>query len=494
MMKEYKVKSLGLNMILNIIRQGSAIIFPLITFPYIARILGNGNYGIFNYSQSIISYFFLIAGLGITSYAVREGSKIRNTDEIRNFCVEIFSINIYSTIFAYLLLVITLIGCITGDYSIYILIMSLGIVATTIGADWINMIYEDYLYLTLRYIIIQILSIISIFLFVRDKNDLFVYICIYTFASYGGFFFNIFYVRKYIKLKFSFKINFRHIKPLLILFFNAVTVVIYVNSDVTILKFCCSDEEIGTYSFASRIYAAAKQIINAFVIVTLPRVSAIIECDKTKYYELMKKILSVLMLITFPIVIFIYFESEKIIYCLGGEQYLAGKKILKILSIAIIFAIISSYISNNIVLVNRLEKYSLIATFISAGINIILNFILIPKLGIVAAALTTLIAEATNFMVHFCYSTPFFNYKKMIILRDYVGCFFGTILVYIECFAFNMIFKNMSSSMYTFIQLVILVGIAGLTYVLMLFATKNSIVVAFYKKIHKKTGRELGND
>lgn len=489
-MNKYKEKSLGFNAILNMMRQGCAIIFPLITFPYVARILGNANYGIFNYSQSVVSYFFLIAGLGITSYAVREGSKIRNTEKFNEFCIEIYSINIYSTILAYILMIVILFNCMNKAYSLYIFIMSIGIAATTIGADWINMIYEDYLYLTLRYITIQIISLISIFLFVKDEKDLTIYVLIYTFALYGGFFLNIFYIRKYTKLKFKFKINLKHIKPLLILFFNAVAVVIYVNSDITIMKSYCSDEEVGIYSFASRIYTAAKQIINAFVIVTLPRVSAIIDCERTKYYELMRKIFSVLMLIMFPIIVFMYIESEKIIYCLGGEQYLVGTTILKILSIATIFAILSSYISNNIILVNRKEKYSLIATFVSALVNIILNFILIPRIGIAAAALTTLIAELTNFIVHFHYSTPFFDYKKIKIIRDYVGYFLGIVLICLECLVFNTVFKDKSGALQIFLQLAVLFGIVTVSYIFLLVKIKNSIIIIFYRKIQQKYKRK----
>lgn len=123
------MKSLKINVLLNTLRSVLNIIFPLITFPYVSRILGADNLGIYNFSSSFVSYFILIAGLGINTYAIREGAKYRdNREEISNFSSEVFSINMLSTLIAYILLItILLLFKNLQDYTICIIIFSIQI-------------------------------------------------------------------------------------------------------------------------------------------------------------------------------------------------------------------------------------------------------------------------------------------------------------------------------------------------------------------------------
>ena len=100
-----KQKSLGLNAVLNGIKQCCSIIFPLITFPYISRVLGNDGYGKYSFSYSVTNYFILLAALGIYTYAIREGAKVRDDQkEVDKFCSQVFSINVCSAAISLLLL------------------------------------------------------------------------------------------------------------------------------------------------------------------------------------------------------------------------------------------------------------------------------------------------------------------------------------------------------------------------------------------------------
>lgn len=155
-------KSLGVNAFLNGFRNILNMIVPLFTLPYITRILGAVNLGKYNFANSIVSYFILIAGLGISTYAIREGAKYR-TDEYKMsvFASEIFSINIISMLLAYILLFVTVISVsVVNKYYKIIFIISLSICFTTIGCDWIFSIYEEYLYITIRGIIVQLVYVI----------------------------------------------------------------------------------------------------------------------------------------------------------------------------------------------------------------------------------------------------------------------------------------------------------------------------------------------
>ncbi|WP_172994327.1 oligosaccharide flippase family protein, partial [Lactobacillus helveticus] len=168
-----KKRSLGINAFLNSFRSILNLLFPLITFPYISRVLSVKGVGIYNFANTYVSYFLLIAGLGIATYAVREGAKYRdNREKISIFSSQVFTINVYFTIIAYVLLLASLI--IFGNLHNYvssILIFSLQILFTTIGTEWIYIIFEDYSYITIRNIVFKILSIFLLFLLVKTPND-----------------------------------------------------------------------------------------------------------------------------------------------------------------------------------------------------------------------------------------------------------------------------------------------------------------------------------
>ena len=167
-------KKMGVNAALNLFKTALSIIFPLITYPYISRILGVENLGKINYTASIVGYFSLVAALGISTYAIREGGRIRSDSKnLSHLGNQIFTINILSTIVSYLLLVLVVCLFIPNrEYQILIFIQSLTIVFTTLGVDWINVLFEDFLYITIRSIIIQILSLILMFVLVKTASDL----------------------------------------------------------------------------------------------------------------------------------------------------------------------------------------------------------------------------------------------------------------------------------------------------------------------------------
>lgn len=422
------------NAVLNVIKQACSILFPLITYPYVSRVLGSTSYGIYSFADSIVSYAVLIAGLGISTYAIREGSPIRDDQkQINQFSSEIFSINVISTFVAYLLLFLSIFVStkIMADRNV-IFVRSIMIILTTIGVDWINNIYEDFSYIIIRYIVFQTISLVLMFAFVRSTRDILIYTFITVIAAAGGNVLNVFYVRKYVRIKFVLKGLSKHIKPIMILFANNIAVAIYVNSDITMLGFYVTNSQVGIYALASKIYNLAKLMINALIIALMPRLSYIVN-DKEKYQRYAKLILKYLVVISLPIVSGFVFLSKQIIFLVGSEEYVSGALSLSILAFAIIGAIGGSFFSNCILIEHKEENLILIATSISAFLNIALNFLLIPKFGINGAAITTLIAETIACILEAFYA------KKHVLLRnlfsgEMIYSIIGSVLVAIVCY------------------------------------------------------------
>ena len=439
-----KKKSIAKNAILNVIKTLGSIIFPLITFPYISRILHTENMGIYNFNLSIINYFVLIAALGISIYSIREGAAYReNRNDMSNFASEIFTINMISTAISYILLIIgILIFPVLRINASMLLILSISIIFTTIGCDWIFSIYEEFKYITIRSIFFQILSIILMFIFVKNQNDLFNYAIITVIASSGANIINFVSLKKYcdIKLIFSKKIL-KHIYPILILFANSIAMTLYINSDMTILGILSNNYYTGLYSVSTKVYTTLKTILGALIIVSIPRLSYYLGNNmKEEYQKSGNKIFNLLLIIVVPAMTWAIFMSKNIILILSGSEYIEATTSLQILEIALIFSIISWFYSSCILIPNKKEKKVLIATLTSAILNVIFNIILIPKYNQNAAAFTTVIAEFTSGLITYIYGRKYF--KNQIKFKDIISCVIGCIIVLISCYFSNYLINN----------------------------------------------------
>lgn len=319
-----KEKSLGINVVINVIRNVVNIIFPLITFPYASRALGVNSIGIYNFSYSIVSYFLLIAALGISTYAIREGARYRNNKELlTEFASEIFSINMLSTIITYILMFVVLVNCKSIEkYIVTILIFSIQIFFTTIGVEWLFTICEEFSYITIVNMIFKVISVFLLFLFVRNQNDYNQYAAITVFAIMGSNIFNMIHMRKRIKYKIVFRMNIKkHILPIMIIFASNIAVAIYVNMDVTMLGFMCNDYSVGIYSVAVKVYNVVKNILAAILIVYIPRLSASIGNSKRNEFKILaNKVFNMVTMFLVPAVIGIIIFAKEIVLLVGGAE------------------------------------------------------------------------------------------------------------------------------------------------------------------------------
>ena len=436
-----KRKSIKANLILNTIKTLSSIIFPLLTFPYVSRILHAENIGKVHYAASIISYFALVASLGISTYAIRSGAGLRNNKEkLNKFCNQIFTINMISTLVAYIGIGIMLLFVNDlQDYRILIIIESMTIIFTTLGVDWINSIFEDFKYITIRSIGIQVLTLVLTFVFIHQSNDYYIYAIISVISSVGANILNIFYVRKYCRIRLTTNIEIKkNIKPIMLLFSNYISGTIYKSSDITMLGAMCGEETVGIYYVAVKIYNIAKQLLNSIITVILPRIAHYeynnLEKEKDK---LLNKVFKAILISTFPIIVGMIMLRNEIIQLISSEEYMRATTSFVILTISLFFAVVANFTSNMILIVHKQEKRSLTATIVSSTINVILNFYMIPKYQEVGAAITTLIAEII--MASYTGMYAYKYYRPTQILRTLVAIFVGCIMIVLECILLSQI-------------------------------------------------------
>lgn len=467
-----KRNSLKVNAVLNIIKQCCAIIFPLITFPYVSRTLGVEAYGKVNFSSSIISYISLLAGLGVSSYAVREGARIRDDkNKFEKFASEVFSINVVSTVIAYVLLaILVLFWKELEPYRVLIVILSINVLLTTLGTDWINTVYEDFLYLTIRYVLCQSIAVVTTLLFVKKPDD----VALYAFFSNLGTIFanilNLFYIRRTLRINvnFTLKMNVKHhFRPIMLLFGNMISSMIYLYSDTTMLGILASDAAVGYYTVSSKIYSLLKQVINAVSNVLTPRLSHDFENKaKKNMTNNINSVLGALLVVVIPITMGMLCMGREIILLIAGKEYLEAYPALSILSVTLIFSTYACIFVSVIMLAQRKDKEILIASGISAAVNILLNLILIPQYSYNAAAFTTFISECLMLAmgIYYTHHTIKVEIRKYLVLATIGGIEVQMICHEIKCIVTNGILA-------LFISIILCGAIYGMT-ILLLFLIK----------------------
>ncbi len=481
-----KKKSIKMNAGLNTLRTALNLLFPLITVPYISRVLSVEEIGKYNFSYSIIAYGLLIAALGIDKYAVREGAKYRDDKEkIGEFASKVFSINIVATFFAYALLFLYLfLSPKASEYYTCILIFSLEIFFTTIGTEWLYSIFEEYVYITIRSVVFKVISMALLFIFVRKPGDYLIYTGISVLANVGSNILNFIHAKKLCKIKFTVKFNWRELlPPILIIFATNVAIKIYVSSDTTMLGYLTDDYTVGIYSFSGKVYTILKNMLSATLMVSIPRLAFYVGKKMQDEYEnLIIKIANSLMILAIPAMIGMMMMSRNIIIILGGKNYEKSQSSLIILCIAIVFSIFSMLFNQGILLPYKREKYTLRSSIVSAVENIGLNFIFIPLLAENGAAITTVLAEITMAVMNYYSSRDVAKkiFKNTTTVKNIATIIPGCIAIVIICIVVTKFVTNIV------LQTVLSVGLSVLSYAFVLLIFRNPIAEGILQSIIKR--------
>ena len=476
-------KSIKVNSILNVIKTISSIIFPLITFPYISRVLQPENVGKVNFGSSFVSYFSLIASLGITTYAIRECSAVRgDKKKLGEKASQIFSINVCTTVVAYLLLGLSLIFFRKLDsYRTLIIIQSTAILFTTWGADWLNSAMEDFKFTTIRSIGFQFISLILMFVLVHRPEDYLKYAAITVLSSCGANITNILYRRKYCTVRFTKDMHWReHFTPILLLFVMILAQTVFNNTDTTMLGLMKGDFEVGIYSTAHKMKNIIVQVVASLCWVVMPRMSYYFaEGDWNKINAMLKKVLSVMVTIGFPCVVGCVVLSSEIIQIVAGRQYSVASLPLVILMVSFIVDIFGgSFLGNMVCLPAKQEKVFMEACGFAAVVNVVLNYILIPYGGASAAAFTSGISAIVIFVWLFVKKDK--RVKLNYIWEVCKGPLIGSLLIVLFCVVVKIMLSNLLSK--------IIISICGsvLLYFLVLLLSHNELVIEVYRTVMKK--------
>lgn len=390
-------KSIKKNAIYSSIRAIMTFVFPLITFPYASRILMPEGIGRVNFANSIVSYFTMLAGLGIGAYATRGAARVRqDKTQLSKFAKEVFCINLVSTLISYSLFFIALFFIPKfSEYRSLLLVCSTTVIFTTLGMDWLYTALEEFRYITIRSIFFQCVSLIFLFLFVHTKEDYIRYAFFGIISSVGSNICNFIYARKFINFNIKVKLEIKpHLKPIFTFFGMSLITSVYTMLDSTMLGFLSGDIEVGYYSAATKLNKMVLGILIAVTSVLLPRLSLYAEKkDATSFDLLVEKAFCVITLLGLPCTVGLILLAKPLVLLFSGNEYLPAVLPMQVISPIILIISIASLTGTQILPAVNKEKIALISYCLGAAINVTINYLLIPQYGALGAAIGTVGAE-----------------------------------------------------------------------------------------------------
>ena len=388
--------SLKVNTIFNILKTVSAIVFPLITFPYVSRILKPENIGKVNFTGTYVNYFSLIASLGIGTYAIRECSAVRkNKKALTEIASEIYSINVCTTAIAYILLGVSLVLFHKLDnYRTLIYIQSSVILFATWGADWINSAMEDFKYITIRTLLIKIIYVGSVFILIKEPSDYLLYFILTVSVIVVNAIVNILYSRNFVSIEFKELFNFKYMKENVKIGIYTIMTSMYLTFNVMYLGLMTNNTQVGFYTSAYRLYTLVLGIFTAFSSVMLPRMSNLLaNGNNSEFNRYLIKSFEFVALFSVPMAVCSSILAPELIYLLCGQGYEGAILPMRIIMPALILVGIAQIIVIQVLLPMKKDNVLLVASIVGAVISIVVNILLVSKYGSVGSAIVMLSAE-----------------------------------------------------------------------------------------------------
>lgn len=274
---------------------------------------------------------------------------------------------------------------------------------------------------------------------------------------------------------------------MLIFFANTVSVTIYCNADMTMLGLFKGDYNVGIYSLSVKIYNIIKGLLAALILVTIPRLSNYYgEDQRTKFKELITSVTYALLLLLGPMIMGIIILADPVVNILGGSEYAASVCSLRILSVALLFAILGGIITNSINIPIEKEKNNLIATAAAAIVNIVLNLLFIPLFKENGAAFTTLLAELTVIVVCLYLDKDITRYMNLKIVKSsLLHSFVGMVITLIVWFMIKAVVVN------DILIVILTTALTVMIYAAALVVLKDRYIMRIYKEIKSRFGKKV---
>jgi O-antigen/teichoic acid export membrane protein len=484
--KPIKIRSVKFNVIMNMILTASQFIFPLITVPYVSRVLAPSGTGAVAFSQSVVSYFSLVAMLGISTYGVQACASVRDDRKRLSQTVqELLVILLCSTVIVYAVYILALftVQQFSADKPLF-LISSISLVLGSIGVEWFYQAIEQYEYITVRNIVFKVIGLVLMFWLVRTQQDYRLYALVTVAANGGSNILNVFRLRKFVDFSRKKKLRIRrHFKPILSFFVMTAGQGMATQADLVLLGFMGSSSMVGLYQLVTKIKSLAYAVVNSVSNVMLPRLSYYHGTkDSKKYISLIAKNFDFLTMMSLAATELCIILANPIVRILGGAGFSGSVLPLRIVAVSLVFSAYNTLLAQHLIASHKEKIFARVCVAMLIAI-IVYCVIFIPILGVLGAALSMVLCEMTELIILVAYSRK--------VVRDLIRHSELLRIFFAACIAsgFGAVATWYCAELGVLSQLFVPLCVFGVAYFLLLLLMRERFVSALAKRIRRGEGR-----
>lgn len=462
--------------------QITLMILPLVTMPYVSRVLGAEGIGTYSYTYSIAQYFLLFGMLGVENYGNRSIARIRdNTTERSNLFSSIYSLQFMIaliSVFAYLLYI-----KFCKENCLYALIQVFYVLSGAFDINWLFFGMEEFKITVTRKILLKLCTVLSIFIFVKNKNDLWKYIFILSFGYFTAQSSMWLFAHKYVRFHFvKIRDTFIHLKGIVILFIPIIATSIYRMMDKVMIGLFNSMTQVGFYENSDKLINVCLCVISAFGAVMMPKMSNLYaKKQTTECSVLFVRSMEIAMFIGSAISFGIASIAPEFIPIFYGNGYEECIAITIMLSSTVPFITWACIVRTLFLIPAEKNSIYIKSVFAGATINCIINLILIPKYAATGAAVGTIIAEITVAIYQTLKVKSEIDIKKCI-KKTIPFIVFGFLMFFtVRLLPFEVDDNLPKLLLKIMIGAVLYLALSTLYFI----KTKNAIVEEFFYRIHK---------
>ena len=478
-------QSIKTNYIFSLLNTLTQMLFPLLTFPYACRVVGAEGIGEVDFLSAIVRYITIFTCLGLPMYGIREVARVRSDAAMMSqTVVEILSLHTLLTLAGYVVVaaLCLFVPQVRAEAPLFLL-LSTTVLFTTLGAEWFYSGIEDFRYITIRGLIVRVLSLFLLFILVKGPDDLMAYgFCVIA-GTLGGNIFNFLRLRRFVSLKGlhlrQLQLR-RHVRPVMQIFSFNIVISLYLQLNPVLLGFLRGPLEVGYFATASKIMVMLMQLATALGTVIMPHASNLVaEGRKEEFFGLLQRSYDFTVATCFPVSIALMVAAPGIISVFCGEGFEPAivpscivAPIIFIVGLTDVWGIQALYPLGHIRLI-------VIASGVGAAVNLILGFCLAPSLGATGTAIAYLATEAASALVLFLLGRR--HLQLRFLHREQFDVLLATLLMAVAMWEFTRI-ANCS----TLGGLVGQCAVGATFYTLTMLARKNSLILSLFSPLRRR--------
>ena len=403
------------NYLYNLSYQLLVIVLPVITTPYITRVFSSNDLGSYGYYNSIVTYFILLATLGVANYGTKEISGHRKN--VQKTFWGIYSLQVLATCLALVLYIATCL-LIPSMNNLIAYILGFSLLSRGLDISWLFQGMEDFKKITVRNTAVKLLGVASVFIFVKKPSDLYLYIILLVVYDLLGQLSMWLPAREHIgRPHLDIVYAKRHIKPVILLFLPQIAISLYITLDRTMLGALSSTTDVGIYDQALKIINILLTLVTSLGSVMLPRVSGLLSSGDYKAVNKMHEFSFLIYnLVIFPIIAGLLVVNKDFVSFFLGKDFQAANIAIAIMVFRMFFIGWTNIMGIQILIPHNKHREFMLSTTIPAVVSVGLNLLLIPPFGFVGASIVSVLTEALVWFIQLYFSLPYL--KEVPILES----------------------------------------------------------------------------